>query len=153
LHLQLQLLITSLGPIGFSAGAANAQGWAHCIGSCFCQWPCLGLLFSLRAAADALEWVLSLQLLLPMDLLGPIVYAAAAADGFIWAHCFSERCWPYPRVGPLQLCKQLPMASLGPIMFPAGAANALGRALLRRSALAMSIGSYYILYIVATKHC
>src|SRR6266478_5880294 len=127
------------GPIAFAAAAADHLTWAHWFFSRCCQCPRVG--------------PLSLQLLLPMDLLWPIVYAAAAADGFIWAHCFSERCWPYPRVGPLQLCKQLPMASLGPIMFPAGAANALGRALLRRSALAMSIGSYYILYIVATKHC
>jgi len=128
LHLQLQLLITSLGPIGFSAGAANAQGWAHCIGSCFCQWPCLGLLFSLRAAADALEWVLSLQLLLPMDLLGPIVYAAAAADGFIWAHCLCSCCCRWVHLGPLFMQLLLPMDSHGPIIFPAGTTDALGQA-------------------------
>src|SRR6266403_882413 len=111
----------------------------YCLCSCCCRWICLGPLF--------------MQLLLLMGSFGPIVYAAAAADGFIWAHCLCSCCCRWIRMGPLQLCKQLPMALLGPIMFPAGAANALGHALLRRSALAMSIGSYYILYIVATKHC
>jgi hypothetical protein len=31
LHLQLLQPMASLGPISFPAGAADAQGWAHCI--------------------------------------------------------------------------------------------------------------------------
>src|SRR5258708_6880689 len=71
--------ITSLGPIRFLGGTANALGWPHCIGGCCCRLLCFGPLYFLEA------------LLMHSD--GPIALADAAANYLPLAHYFSgESC-------------------------------------------------------------
>ena len=61
---------------------------------------------------------------MPQD--GPIICAAAVADGFAWAHYSSESSCRYPRMGPLSLLQLLPMVSPGPIISPRAPADAQG---------------------------
>src|SRR5216684_7053578 len=100
------LLITSLWPIIFLEGAADALRWAHCISGCCCQWLCLGPLFCQEA--------------LPVHLDGSIALVDATANYFAWAHQISGRYCRCTQMGML-----LPIALLGPIRFLGGTANAL----------------------------
>ena len=115
------LPMVSLGPICFSKVAADTPGWACCpCNSCCCnsfawvhkfltkvlqtprggpvhihqQSPPIALhgpVTLQESAADALGWAGGLA-------------AVSAADGFTWAHLFSQSCCRRPRVGlfPLQ---------------------------------------------------
>jgi hypothetical protein len=134
-----------MGPLGYTATAADGFVWAH--------WH--------------------MRLLLPMLSHGPIIFPTGASDDFVWAHWHMRLrlsiashgpigiysyCCRWLRVGPLAIClllllmasyasvifirctadslgwahwymlQQLPMVSLGPIVFPRCAANALRRA-------------------------
>src|SRR6267154_366527 len=110
LHLLQLSPIASFGPITFLQ-AADGLGLAHCI-CCSCRrWLHLG------------PWLFWEVLLMPKD--RPTAFAAAVANGFIWAHCFSGRCCRCPRMGPLHLQQLSPMALFGPITFPGGAVDAV----------------------------
>jgi hypothetical protein len=61
---------------------------------------------------------------MPLD--GPTSFVKNAADGFAWAHYFSENYSRCPWMGPPHIYQQLPMASLGPIISLRGTADASG---------------------------
>src|SRR5260370_18483063 len=75
LHQQMLLPITSLWPITFLGGTANALRWAYCTGGCCCQLFQFG-------PSDFWE-------ALPMHLDGPISLSDAAANYFALAHYIS----------------------------------------------------------------
>src|SRR5712691_2996389 len=58
----------------------------------------------LRGAADVPGWA-------------HCTFSAASADGFAWAHYFSEKCCRCHWMGPLHFQQLLLMASPGPIIF------------------------------------
>jgi hypothetical protein len=72
---------------------------------------------------------------------GSIAFVAAAADRFAWAHCFSERCCRFLRMGRVHFYQQLAMASLWPITFLRGSADSLGWANEPELRLSFSIGA------------
>src|SRR5258708_38830516 len=100
------LPITSLWPIIFLEGAADALRWAHCISRCCCQQLCLGPLFCQEA------------LLVHLD--GPIALVDAAADYFAWAHQISGRHCRCAQMGPLHWQMLLRITLLWPLIFREG---------------------------------
>ncbi len=72
--------MASLWPIIFLADAANALGWAHCIGRSSCQWARFG--------------PLCFRQMLPMALPGPIYFSGGTSDALGWAHCNSIHFGP-----------------------------------------------------------
>src|SRR5260370_909422 len=62
------------------------------------------------------------QMLLPIALLGPIIFLEGAADALRWAHCISGCCCQWLCFGPLFCSEALPIHSDGPIAL-ADAAN------------------------------
>src|SRR5260370_175211 len=105
------LPITSLWPIRFLGGTANALRWAHCIGGCCCQLLRFGPLYFWKV------------LLMHSD--GPIALANAAANYFALAHYISGRHCQCTQMDPLHQRMLLPITSLWPITFLGGTANAL----------------------------
>src|SRR5229473_1045494 len=97
------LPITSLWPIIFLEGAANALRWAHCISRCCYQLLCFGQLYFWKV--------------LPMYSDGPMALADAAADCFAWAHQISGRHCQCTQMGPWHWRILLLMASIRPIIF------------------------------------
>src|SRR5260221_3929548 len=97
------LLLTSLWPIIFLEGTADALRWAHCIGGCCCRLLCLG-------PSDFWE-------ALPMHSDGPITLADAAADYFAFAHYICGRHCRLTQIRPLHQWMLLLMALLQPIIF------------------------------------
>src|SRR5258708_19912935 len=95
--------ITSLWPIIFLGGTADALRWTHCISGCCCQLLCFGPLHFWEA--------------LPMHSDGPIAQADAAADYFALAHQISGRHCQCTRMGPFHFHMLLPITSLWPIIF------------------------------------
>src|SRR5260370_34567972 len=85
LHWRMLLLITSIGPIRFLRGTADALRWAYCTGGCCCQLHCLG-------PSDFWEALL-------MHSGGPIALVDAAANYFALAHYISGRCCDRNNVG------------------------------------------------------
>ena len=75
--MHLQLLTAASGPIVFLRKASDATERAHCICICGCRWLCLGQLYFWEE--------------LSMQQGGPIVYAYAAANGYVWANCFFRK--------------------------------------------------------------
>src|SRR5229473_2803878 len=103
LHWQMLPPITSLWPIIFLEGAADALRWAHCISGCCCQWLCLGPLFCQEA--------------LPVHLDGSIALVDATANYFAWAHYICGRHCQFTQMGPLHQQMLLLMALIQPIIF------------------------------------
>src|SRR5258707_12315639 len=98
LHWQMLLPITSLWPIIFLGGTANALGWAYCTGGCCCRLHRLG-------PSDFWE-------VLPMHSDGPIALADTPANYFALAHYISCRCYQSTQIGPLQERRSPSMPSL-----------------------------------------
>src|SRR5260221_18539 len=78
LHQWMLLPITSLWPITFLVGTADALRWAYCTSRCCCQFLCFGHLYFWKV--------------LLMFINGPIAIADAAAYSFVLGHYISERC-------------------------------------------------------------
>ena len=57
---------------------------------------------------------------------GPIVYAYAAANGYVWANCFFGKHRRCNKVGRSHMHMQLPMATPGPIIFLESTSDAIG---------------------------
>ena len=56
----------------------------------------------------------------------PIIYAYAAADGYVWANCFFGKHCRCNKVGQSHMHMWLPMAMPGPIIFLGSASDAIG---------------------------
>src|SRR5258708_38916801 len=94
-HRRMLLPITSLWPIIFLEGAADALRWAHCISRCCHQLLCFGPLYFWEA--------------LPKHSDGLIALADAAADYFALAHYISGRRFQFNQMGLLHLLMLLPI--------------------------------------------
>src|SRR5712692_8536767 len=105
------LPITSLWPIIFLEGAANALRWAHCIRGCCCQQLCLGTSDFWEALLMHSNW--------------PIALADAATNYFALASYISGRCCRCTQMGPWHWWMLLPIALLWPIIFVEGTADSL----------------------------
>src|SRR5258707_5656786 len=88
LHWWMLLPITSIGPIRFLGGTADAFGWAHCISRCCCPLLCFGPLYFWKV------------LLMHSD--GPIALADAATNYFALAHYISGKHCRCTQIRPLQ---------------------------------------------------
>src|SRR5258707_13087720 len=106
------LPITSLGPIRFLGGTADALRWAYCTGGCCCQLHRLG-------PSDFWE-------ALPMHSDGQIASVDAAANYFTLASYISGRHCQCTQMGPLNQRMLLPITSLCPIKFFVALADEFG---------------------------
>ena len=78
------------------------------------------------AAADGYVWALLFGEVLPMQQCGPTAYVYAAANGHVWANYVFGKCSRCNRVGLLYMHMQLLMATSGPIIFLGDIADAIG---------------------------
>src|SRR5260370_16812874 len=97
------LPITSLWPVIFLGGTADALRWAHCISGCCYQLLRFGPIYFWEA--------------LPMHSDGPIALVDAAADYIDWAHQISGRHCRCIRMGPLNSQVLPPIPLPYPIIF------------------------------------
>src|SRR5258708_25764805 len=105
------LPITSLWPVIFLGGTADALRWAHCISGCCYQLLRFGPIYFWEA------------LLMHSD--GPIALADAAANYIDWAHQISGNHYHTLLNAPLHWLMLLPISSNWPIIFLEGTADAL----------------------------
>src|SRR5229473_3000811 len=106
------LPITSLWPIIFLEGAADALRWAHCISGCCCQLLHFGPLYFWRVLLMHSDGPIALAMLLPITSLGPIRFLGGTPNAFRWAHSISRCCYQLLHLGPSDFWEALQMGPL-----------------------------------------